>query len=152
MHVGNYLGLIHHSEQQLADAFETIAEHHGDEPDIYQNCLLLSSWSQQHVQALKPLIDRYSETKSEEPERLTKTLFEEPRTGSLALLRDLHDLWLLANEVYLCWIVLLQAAQALRDRELETVCQQLDDETKRQISWLMTRIKHASPQTLVVAE
>lgn len=152
MHLGNYLGLVHHSEQQLADAFETIAQHHGDEPDIYQNCLLLSSWSQQHVQRLKPLIDRYSEKKNEEPERLTKTLFEEPRTGSLALLRDLHDLWLLANEVYLCWIVLLQAARALQDEELETVCQQFNDETQRQISWLMTRIKHASPQTLVVAE
>ncbi|WP_245602824.1 hypothetical protein [Gloeothece verrucosa] len=81
MHLANYLGLIHHSEQQLAKAFDTIAQHHGDEPDIYQNCLLLSSWSQHHVQALKPVLERYKEDKSSEPERLTKTLFEEPRTG-----------------------------------------------------------------------
>lgn len=152
MHVGNYLGLVHNSEQQLADAFMTIANHHADEPDIYQNCQLLSSWSRQHVQALKPLIDRYSEEKSEEPEKLSKTLFEEPRTGSLALLRDLHDLWLLANEVYLCWIVLSQAAKALRDKELEAACEQFDGQTKQQISWLLTRIKQAAPQTLVVAE
>lgn len=151
MHVGNYLGLVHHSEQQLADAFKTIAEYHGDESDIYQTCLLLSSWSQQHVEALKPFVDRYSEQKSEEPERLTKTLFEEPRSGSLALLRDLHDLWLIANEVSLCWIVLLQAARALRDKELEAVCEKLDGETTRQVSWLMTRIKHVALQTLVVA-
>ncbi|WP_245602825.1 hypothetical protein [Gloeothece verrucosa] len=59
---------------------------------------------------------------------------------------------MLANEVYLCWIVLLQAARALRDSELETLCQQFDGETKRQISWLITRIKHIAPQTLVVAE
>ena len=152
MHVGNYLGLVHNSEQQLADAFEKIANHHGDEPDIYQTCQLLSSWSRQHIQALKPLIDRYSEEKSEEPQRLSQTLFAQPRTGSLALLRDLHDLWLLANEVYLCWIVLSQAAKALRDKELETTCDRLDGQTKQQISWLLTRIKQAAPQTLVVAE
>jgi ferritin-like metal-binding protein YciE len=151
MHVGNYLGLVHHSEQQLSNAFTEIAKHHGDEPDIYQTCQLLSSWSQRHVEALKPVIDRYSEEKSDEPERLTQTLFEEPRSGSLALLRDLHDLWLLAQEVSLCWIVLLQAARALRDKELEAVCEQFDGETRRQISWLMTRIKHVAPQTLVVA-
>jgi hypothetical protein len=43
MHIGNYLGLVHASEQQLADAFKQVAEHHGDEPDIYQTCMLLSS-------------------------------------------------------------------------------------------------------------
>ncbi len=112
----------------------------------------MSTWSQQHVQALKPLIDRYQEQKSEEPARLSQTLFSEPRTGSLALLRDLHDLWLLANEVYLCWIVLSQAAKALRDKELETACEQFDRQTKQQIAWLLTRIKQAAPQTLVVSQ
>ncbi|MBW4534380.1 MAG: molybdopterin oxidoreductase [Xenococcaceae cyanobacterium] len=150
MHLGNYLGLVHYSEQQLADAFIAIAQHHGEELDVCQTCMLLSSLSQQHVQVLKPFVERYSEEKSEEPERLTTTLFEETRSGSLALLRDLHDLWLMANEVYLCWIVLFQAARALRDKELETVCEKLDGETKQQISWLMTRIKHVAPQTLVV--
>jgi hypothetical protein len=151
MHIGNYLGLVHNSEQKLAEAFLTIADHHGDEPDIMQTCQLLGSWSQQHVEALKPFIDRYSEEKSDEPERLTQTLFEEPRSGSLALLRDLHDLWLLANEVQLCWIVLDQAAKALRDQELESTCSQLSSQTKRQITWLFTRIKQAAPQALVVA-
>ncbi len=129
-YLGNYLGLVHYSEQQLADAFGAIARHHGDEPDICQNCLLLSSWSQQHVQALKPFVARYLEEKSEESERLTKTLFEEPHSGSLALLRDLHDLWLMANEVSLCWIVLLQAARTLRDKELEAVCERRNGRNK----------------------
>jgi hypothetical protein len=151
MHVGNYLGLVHQSEQQLADAFSKVADHHGDEPDILQTCQLLSSWSQEHVKALHPLIDRYSEDKSDEPERLSQTLFEAPREGSLALLRDLHDLWLLANEVQLCWIVLLQAAKALRDQELESSCEQFSHQTQRQIAWLLTRIKQAAPQSLVVA-
>ncbi|MDZ8053381.1 MAG: hypothetical protein RMX68_014265 [Aulosira sp. ZfuVER01] len=151
MHIGNYLGLVHHSEQQLADALMTIANHHQDEPDIEEICQLLSYWSQQHLQALKPMLERYSEEKSEEPERLTQILFEEPRSGSLALLRDLHDLWLLANEVQLCWIVIEQAARALRDEELLTICKQCTEQTKRQLSWLMHRIKQSAPQTLVVA-
>ncbi|HEY9642662.1 MAG TPA: hypothetical protein V6C57_19400, partial [Coleofasciculaceae cyanobacterium] len=136
---------------QLAKAFKQIAAHPGDEPDIYQTCTLLSSWSQEHVKALQPFVDRYAEEKSDEPERLSQSLFEEPRSGSLALLRDLHDLWLIANEVNLCWVVILQAARALRDLELEDLCQQLDDQTHRQQAWLLTRIKQAAPQILVVA-
>jgi ferritin-like metal-binding protein YciE len=151
MHIGNYLALIHSSEQQLAKAFDTIAAHHGDEPDILQTCQLLACWSRQHLELLEPIVDGYSEDKSDEPERLSKTLFDEPRSGSLALLRDLHDLWLLAQEVQLCWTVLIQAAQALRDGELLATCQQCSQDTKRQISWLMTRIKQAAPQALVVA-
>lgn len=152
MHVGNYIGLVHASEQQLIRAFNQIADHHGDEPDIYQVCQFLATLSQQHVDALIPLIERYSEGKSDEPERLSQVLFEEPRTGSLALLRDLHDLWLLASEVQLCWMVLSQAAQGLRDKELLSTCQQHEQDTKRQLTWLITRIKQAAPQTLIVAD
>jgi hypothetical protein len=151
MHVGNYLGILHRSEQDLADAFKTIADHHGDEPDVYNMCKLLASWSDEHVQDIKPLVDRYSEEKSDEPDRLKQTLFEQPRSGSLALVRDLHDLWLLANEIHLCYIILLQAARALRDLEMEKICQQFDEQTDRQILWLLTRIKQAAPQALVVA-
>jgi hypothetical protein len=151
MHVGNYLGILHRSEQDLADAFKTIADHHGDEPDVYNMCKLLASWSDEHVQNIKPLVDRYSEEKSDEPDRLKQSLFEQPRSGSLALVRDLHDLWLLANEIHLCYIILLQAARALRDLEMEKICQQFDEQTDRQILWLLTRIKQAAPQALVVA-
>ena len=152
MHVGNYLGLVHQSEKDLSRAFTLVAEHHGDEPDVFQTCQLLAAWSRQHVEALKPFVARYSEKKNDEPDQLTRTLFDQPRKGSLALLRDLHDLWLLANEVQLCWIVLLQAAQALRDEELQSACEQFSTQTKRQINWLLTRIKQAAPQSLVVAE
>lgn len=151
MHVGNYLGLLDASEQQLVEALLRVADHHGDEPDIYQTCQLVASWSQEAIASLKPLIERYSEEKSDEPERLTQVLFAGPRTGSLALIRDLHDLWLLASEVQLCLGVLDQAAKALRDPELEAFCQQFTGQTKRQLAWLHSRIQQAAPQALVVA-
>jgi hypothetical protein len=151
MHVGNYLGLVHTSEQQLADAFLAIAHHHGDEPDILQTCQMLAAWSKRNIEKIKPLVDRYSEAKNDEPERLNQSLFESPRSGSLALLRDLHDLWLITQEVQLCWVVLDQAAKALRDKELQAIGEQCSQITKRQSQWLMTRIKQAAPQVLVVA-
>lgn len=151
MHVANYLALLQNSEQQLVDALLTVATHHGDEPDIYTTCKLLASWSGTHIEALDPLIDRYAEQKSEEPEQLSTALFHEPRTGSLALLRDLHDLWLLANEVNLCWMVLSQAAKALRDQDLQAACDREGEQTQRQISWLRTRIQQAAPQLLVAS-
>jgi hypothetical protein len=152
MHLANYLGLVHDSEKDLAKAFLKVAKHHRDEPDIFQMCQKLASWSEDHVSNLKKFVDRYSENKSSEPDKLKKTLFSKPRSGSLALVRDLHDLWLLANEVQLCWIVILQAARSLRDKELELACQQFDGQTQKQLSWLLTRIKQAAPQALVVAE
>jgi len=151
MHIGNYLGLVHNSEKDMAKAFTLVAAHHAVEPDIRQTCELMASWSANHVENLKPLIAKYSEEKNKEPNKLTRTLFDKPRSGSLGLLRDLHDLWLLANEVKICWIVLLQAAQALRDKDLELSCQQFSAQTKQQHDWLLTRIKQSAPQSLVVA-
>ena len=151
MQVGNYVGLAHGSEQRLVDALNKVAEHHGDEPDIYETCQLLMSWSRKHIENLEPLVQKYGEQKSPEPDNLETALFHGPRQGSLALLRDLHDVWLLTQQVHLCWTVLEQAAQALRDDELERVCQQCGQETKRQTAFFLTRIKQAAPQTLVAA-
>jgi ferredoxin-nitrate reductase len=149
-HVGNYIGLLHESEESLAKALRQVAEHHKDEVDVQQTCLNLAQWSEKNLAALKPFVERYSEYKDDEPKNLRKALFHGPREGGLALLRDLHDLWLLANEIHLCYVVLIQAAKALRDNELEDSCAAHDQQTQRQVSWLLTRIKQAAPQSLVV--
>ncbi|WP_110887979.1 molybdopterin oxidoreductase [Deinococcus yavapaiensis] len=151
MHVGNYLGLVHGSEERLVDVLRKVARHHRDEPDVEQTCLLLAAWSEKHLKFLRPLVEKYGEEKNPEPDDLEVALFHGPRTGSLGLLRDLHDLWLMSNEVQLCWTVLEQAAQALRDDDLERVCKECGKETKRQTAFFLTRIKQAAPQALVVA-
>jgi hypothetical protein len=151
MHVGNYLGLVDDSERQLAEAFSTVADHHGNEPDIKQMCQLLAGWPRAHRERLAPLIARYGQQQETEPEQLRSDLFGGPRTGALALVRDLHDVWLLANETHLCWTVLRQAAQALRDHELLEACDVCDAATQRELAWLLTRIKQGAPQALIVA-
>lgn len=151
MHIGNYLELVHHSEQELAKAFHMVAQKHSEEPDVLVTCRLLASWSEQAVADLKPFIEKYQEQRNREPERLLKTLFDKPRTGSMALLRDLHDVWLMASETELCSIILRQAADGLRDKALTGVCDNIQKIAKRQLAWLLTRMKSAAPQTLIVA-
>lgn len=74
------------------------------------------------------------------------------RSRSLALLRNLHDLWLPTQEIQLCWTVIQQATLGLRDEELKACYTFCNARTKRQADWLLTRIKQAAPQTLLVAE
>ena len=151
MHLGNYLGLLESSEKQLHNAFEHVSKKHRDEPDIEQICAKFSAWSREHRGKVLHFVDKYSEMKSKEPEDLRRDLFSEKRSGSLALLRDLHDLWLLTQEVQLCWTVIHQAALGLRDEDLKATCAYCNARTKRQAEWLFGRIKQASPQTLLVA-
>ena len=152
MHIGHYIELVHKGHQDFAEALRKIAAHHGAEPDITTTCQLLAIWSDQLVLNLQPFIDIYGEEKDKEPDRLKSILFVKPRSGSMGLLRDLHDLWLMSNEAELCCLVLKMAAMGLGDEALLTVCNTMEKQTKRQTAWLLTRIKSAAPQTLIAAE
>jgi hypothetical protein len=152
MHIGNYLALVHNSEEDLAKAYHMVSKHHGKEPDVYEQCQLQALWSENIVEELKPFVERYSEEKSKEPDRLMNALFHKPRSGSLGLLRDLHDLWLMARETELCSVILRQASVGLHDTELTELCNQIEMTAKRQLAWLLTRMKSAAPQTLIAAE
>ena len=86
-----------------------------------------------------------------EPSSPYSELFQGPRRGGFALLRDLHDLWLLGTEAEICWTLLAQAAQALRDQDFVETCEHNKYQTHRQLSWLETRSKQAAPQSLIAA-
>jgi hypothetical protein len=96
-------------------------------------------------------VERYGEEKPEEPERLYHDLFDEMRSGGLGLLRDLHDLYLMANACDISWTMIGQAAQGARDWELLETVNSSEGQTATQIKWLETRMKQAAPQTLLVA-
>src|SRR4051794_17167553 len=151
MRLTNYLGLVHRSETVLAEAYRQVAEAHKDEADVFRLCQVLAEQCDQHAERLKPFVDRYGEEAPEEPERLHNDLFGGTRTGGLGLLRDLHDLYLMANEVDISWTVIKQAAQGARDKKLLEAVTSCEGETQVQIKWLLTRIKEAAPQALLVA-
>ena len=151
MHLANYLGLLHKSELNLADAFRRVGDAHAAEPDVYHLCHTLAGQCDQHAERLQPAVDRYGEDAPSEPDRLHSELFKGTRSGGLGLLRDLQDLYLMASECEIAWTVIGQAAQGARDGELVEVVKACQPQTATQLKWLKTRMKQAAPQALVVA-
>jgi anaerobic selenocysteine-containing dehydrogenase len=146
-----FLDMTLQTEDYLGEAFKQVAQQHMAEPDIYATCMLMASWSAEDAEKLKPFIAAYHKDRSAKPEGAVKKLFEGPRSGGLGLLRDLHDLWLTANEVHLGYEAVRQAAKAMHDQPLVDTCEQSLHKADRQIAWLRTRIDQAAPQTLVVS-
>lgn len=153
MQLGHYIGLLHRSEHVLGDAFREVGEAHAAEVDVQQICLKLAGQCDEHARRLDPFVTAYRAEgdTDDEPDRLHGNLFGGTREGPLALLRDLHDLYLLASECDLAWTLVGQGAQGARDEDLLAVVQGCEGETAIQLSWLRTRMKQAAPQALVVA-
>jgi hypothetical protein len=151
MHLANYLGLVHRAELALADGFRQVADAHADEPEPRRLCTLFAQDSEAHARRLGPVVERYGEERPEEPERLHSDLFGGTRSGGLGLLRDLQDLYLMACECDIAWLMIGQAAQGARDPELGEVSGVAHAGTMRQLKWLRTHMKQAAPQALVVA-
>ena len=151
MFLANYIGLLHQSEVDLADAYRKVADGHANHADVYHTCHVLAKQCDAHAEALKPFADRYGEKRVEEPERLYHDLLDETREGSFGLLRDLQDLYMMANFCDITWTMVGQAAQGLRDRELLETVDSLEGQTATQIKWLKTKMKQSAPQTLLVA-
>ena len=151
MNLAHYIGLLHRSECELAKALREIGDAHVDEVDVHTLTTRLAKQSESHAEALTPFASRYGEEAAGEPERLHSTLFAGARSGGLGLLRDLHDLYLMACECEITWTLVAQAAQGARDRELLETVQRCEAETATQVKWLRSRMKEAAPQALVVA-
>ena len=152
MHLANYLGLLHRAQVNLADAFREVAAGHVDEPDVHHDCERLARQCDEHARLLAPFADRYGEDAPDEPDRLHRELFSGTRTGGLGLLRDLHDLYLMAAECDISWTVVGQGAQGARDPDLLEVVNRCKGETAMQLKWLRTRMKAAAPQALIVSD
>jgi hypothetical protein len=152
VHLASYLGLLHLSELELARAYLAVATDHSHEPDVETLCRRFADQSTARADALAPFADRYGEDQPEEPERLHSELFGGTRSGGLELLRDLHDLYLMATECEISSVLVAQAAQGARDADLLEVAERCRSEAAGQLSWLRTRMKQAAPQALVVAD
>jgi hypothetical protein len=118
VHLASYLGLLHLAELELARAYLAVASDHGHEPDVETLCRRFADQCTASADALAPFAERYGEDKPEEPERLHSELFGGTRGGGLGLLRDLHDLYLMATECEITWTLVAQAAQGARDPDL----------------------------------
>jgi hypothetical protein len=148
--IARYLGLAISGERALADAFVLVGLRHAVEPELRNAARLYSNWCWAHVDALRPMVDRFGAARCREGQRLQRALFRGRRLGGFGLVRDLHDLVTLATAVHGCWTALQQAARERRDRNLDAVCGACDAETTRQISWLEMKVRQLAPQALTV--
>ncbi len=149
-HLADYLGLLLASEERLVRGWEKLRRSHPTTPDIGPQSTLFMAWSRENAAAIRPYVARYGERREGEPEALDEALLLERGQTAFGLLRDLQDLWLMANESTISVAVLLQAARALGDRGLERDLSAIESRNGRQRTWLLTRIRQAAPQTLVV--
>jgi hypothetical protein len=153
-HLSTYVALAHGSETTLAEAFDTVGQGHAEHPDVVFTCQTLATMSRRHLERLAPVVSRYGEERDpsvQEPERLHADGVARVRSGPVGLLRDLQDLHMLASLVQTTWTVIGQGAQGLRDEELTALSTDAQADTKRQLAWLVTRMKTAAPQALVVS-
>jgi len=150
MNLAHYLGLLHRAQMDLADAYREVGQAHHDEPDVLHECERLATRCDRHASELEPFVDRYGEGVDDEPDRLHSELFRGTRQGGLGLLRDLHDLYLMATECDISWTLIGQAAKGARDDALDDVVRRCEGDTAMQLRWLRTRMKAAAPQALVV--
>jgi hypothetical protein len=151
MHIGTYIQLVHQSQKDLVKAFRHVAITHQAEPDIFGMCNTLAVWSEELDNQLQIMVEKYGKEHGAEPDRLLHAFFDRERKGSLSLLQDLQDLWLMANEADISAVVLGQGAFGLRDEALIALCQEIQQQSKRQAAWLLTRIKSAAPEALIAA-
>ena len=150
-HVAHYLGLLHRAESDLASAYREVGDAHADEVDVAHTCAKLARDCERHARDLDPIVARYGEDAPREPDRLHAAIFQGSRAGGLGLLRDLHDLYLMAAQCDIAWTLVGQAAKGLRDDDLLAVVTAAEHETAIQLKWLRTRMKEAAPHALVVA-
>lgn len=61
-------------------------------------------------------------------------------------MRDLQDLYVMANFCDITWTMIGQAAQGTGDKELLETINALEGQTSIQIKWLKTRMKQAAPR------
>jgi hypothetical protein len=151
MHLPHYLAVLEQAELELAHAFREVGDGHAEEVDVYHLTRLLGEQCDAHAEQLGPFVRRYRDATPDEPDRLHSEIFRGTRGGSLGLLRDLHDLYLMATECDLVWTLVAQGAQGARDEQLFALVGRCKGETAMQLQWLKTRLKQAAPQALVVA-
>jgi hypothetical protein len=152
VNLAHYIGLLHRAQGELAKAFREVAQAHAEEAEVLHVANLLARQCDGHVEQLAPFAERYGEDAPDEPQRLHSELFRGSREGPVGLLRDLHDLYLMAAEADMAWTLVGQAAQGARDKDLLEVVEGCEKETATQMRWLRTMLKQAAPQALVVAE
>ncbi len=149
-HVPDALGLFLGELGQFSWECRALKDAHFEELELVATWETLARWCDDLQKRFAPFTEKYGERPAKEPEKLRQTLFPEDRPGEFGLLRDLQSLEILATAVHGAITVLLQTAQALRDREMLEAAQYAEEQIKRAQAWLLNQIKHRTVASLVI--
>jgi hypothetical protein len=160
--LGRYIEKLHDALTDLAGEYRKVGERHAVEHDLFHLCHTLAKQCDGQAAALAPHAKRHaSDVPDDVDEGPRESLLSglrrataaavgrSPLTG-LMLLRDLRQLHLAIEEAAMLWLIVGQAAQAARDRELLVLVEQAREEITHQLMWVTTRIKETAPQVLAV--
>ncbi len=150
------------AEAELAARLRVVADRHAVEHDLHHLGHSLARQCGEHLERLAPFADRYgasvgAEGVDDSPgvvERIRRKgaqLVGRREGAGMLLLRDLRDLYLAAQEAEISWLILGQAAHAVRDRELLEVTADCREQVEVRGRWVRTRIKELAPQVLATS-
>ena len=150
MHIAIYVGLTIESEAVLQAAYLNVSTRH-KRAGIRDGCRRAVRLTELRLNAANNLSKKFGATCSHDPKLLGNALFHGLRVGGLGLVRDLHDLSLLANQSLLCWVGLSQACKALHEKSAVAMCEENIEALQLEISRLKTEFKEAAPQVLTIS-
>lgn len=84
--------------------------------------------------------------------RMASEMLGTSEVAGMLLLTDLKALYLEAHRAELAWVVLVQAAKAVRDEDLLAAAETGREEAERRWKWVRTRVKEVAPQVLAAGE
>ena len=158
--LGQYLEKLHDALTDLAGEYRKLGERHATEHDIYHLAHTLAQQCEGQAVALQPHASRHAADVPDADDgpresmlaglrRATAALVGRSSATGLLLLRDLRQLHLAIEEAAMLWLIVGQAAQAARDRELIVLVERSREEITHQLMWVQTRIKETAPQVLL---
>jgi hypothetical protein len=150
---------VQEAETELAKQLRSVGERHATEPDLYHLGHTLARQCDDHIRRLAPFAERYGTSPGtnnitestgvlDALRRTSSKLISRSEASGLLLLRDLRHLYLAAQDAEIVWVILVQAARAVRDRELIEAASLCHEEAEARGKWLRTRIKESCPQVL----
>lgn len=150
VYLTSYLTMLQSAGNTLAGSYRQVAVGHPLDFDVHYACQAFARQCDVHSSALAPTVERYAHVAEPEPERLHPVGLATARSGPIGLLRDLQDVYQLANLVDITWTLTGQAAHGARDRDLINLVTRCNQQISAQLAWLRMRMKAEAPQALLV--
>ncbi|AWH90968.1 hypothetical protein [Dietzia lutea] len=159
MKLGPVLRELHRSEVKLGHKLLQTSERHKVDHEIYHVGRDLVTWSRSHIAEIARIGGDYGQDLDPDP-RLELGLAEKAREkgseligrigdADLLVLEDLRTVYMEASGVAMDWLLIAQAAQGLRHRDLLAVAEKCQPQTKRQAKWAKAKLKETATQILV---